>query len=46
MYVQYYASVLRLNNCCAVVYADGSMEESEPVTVRVRGECVSCQMQC
>ena len=28
------------NYSCAVVYADGSMEESEPVTVRVRGECV------
>ena len=28
------------NYSCAVVYADGSMEESEPVTVRVRGkEC-------
>ena len=26
------------NYSCAVVYADGSMEESEPVTVRVRGE--------
>ena len=25
------------NYSCAVVYADGSMEESEPVTVRVRG---------
>ena len=32
------------NYSCAVVYADGSMEESEPVTVRVRGEYVSCQM--
>ena len=30
------------NYSCAVVYADGSMEESEPVTVRVRGEYVSC----
>ena len=28
------------NYSCAVVYADGSMEESESVTVRVRGkEC-------
>ena len=26
------------NYSCAVVYADGSMEESKPVTVRVRGE--------
>ena len=26
------------NYSCAVVYADGSMEESDPVTVRVRGE--------
>ena len=26
------------NYSCAVVYADGSMEESEPVTVRVRGK--------
>ena len=25
------------NYSCAVVYADGSMEKSEPVTVRVRG---------
>ena len=29
------------NYSCAVVYADGSMEESEPVTVRARGECVT-----
>ena len=33
------------NYSCAVVYADDSMEESEPVTVRVRGECVSCHIQ-
>ena len=26
------------NYSCAVVYADGSMEKSDPVTVRVRGE--------
>ena len=26
------------NYSCTVVYTDGSMEESEPVTVRVRGE--------
>ena len=29
-----------VNYSCAVVYADGSMEESEPVTVRVRGEYI------
>ena len=28
------------NYSCAVVYADGGMEESEPVTVRVRGTSV------
>ena len=27
-----------VNYSCAVVYADGSMEESEPVTVRVKGK--------
>ena len=31
------------NYSCAVVYADGSMEKSELVTMRVRGECASCQ---
>ena len=28
------------NYSCAVVYADGSMEKSEPLTVRVRGELI------
>ena len=28
----------KANYSCAVVYADGSMEESKPVTVVVRGE--------
>ena len=28
------------NYSCAVVYADGSMEESEPVTVNVQGTYV------
>ena len=30
------------NYSCAVVYVDGSMEESELVTVRVRGEYACC----
>ena len=30
------------NYSCAVVYADGSMEESEPVTVEVGGVCSAC----
>ena len=34
------------NYSCAVVYADGSMEESEPVTVRVRGECLHNLTYC
>ena len=37
------------NYSCAVVYADGSMEESEPVTVRVRGEYIPvtiCMHEC
>ena len=32
------------NYSCAVVYADGSMEESESVTLRVRGECVFAEI--
>ena len=34
------------NYSCAVVYADGSMEESEPVTMRVRGELIDCMYIC